>query len=163
MVRQWIGGSVRHQLQDTVRRAGIKKRINMNLFRHSAATKAAKYLTESQLRIRQGWASDSKMPSVYVHLINADVDNAYLSHLGVKSTESEPVMKPKVCMICFNPNPIDSELCHKCGKALDISSLFNIQENQEVFIKQEIERENHSLRLEIEELKNMVKTMTLKH
>ena len=154
--------SVRHQLQDTVRRTGIKKRISMNLFRHSAATKAAKYLTESQLRIRQGWASDSKMPSVYVHLINADVDNAYLSHLGIRSEEIEPALKPKICVICTSPNPIDSELCHRCGKSLDLASAENMQENYETLLKQEVERENHSLRLELDELKNIVKTITSK-
>ena len=56
--------------------AHLKKRVNLNMFRHSEATNAAKFMTESQLRKRHGWTADSKMPGRYVHLVNADVDAA---------------------------------------------------------------------------------------
>ena len=56
--------------------AHLEKRVNLNMFRHSEATNSAKFMTEAQLRKRHGWSPESKMPARYVHLINADVDEA---------------------------------------------------------------------------------------
>jgi len=69
-------------LRRTMKRAGINKHINLKLFRHSEATNSVKFMTEAQMKIRHGWTNDSKMPANYVHLVNADVDEAYLKHLG---------------------------------------------------------------------------------
>jgi len=39
-------------LKEKAVKAGIKKRIYPHLFRHSAATRDARYLTESELRLK---------------------------------------------------------------------------------------------------------------
>jgi len=62
-------------LKKTAVKAGIKKHIYPHLFRHSAATRDARYLTESELRLKYGWSGDSQMAQVYVHLSDADLDN----------------------------------------------------------------------------------------
>jgi integrase len=153
----------RHQLQDATYRAGISKRIFPNLFRHTAATNAAKYMTESQLRKRQGWTSDSKMPSVYVHLVNADVDEAYLKHLGIKYEEKSAIaQKPQMCYVCKTPNSFESDICHQCGKPLDLEVATKLDEkNQSELsemikqaVAQEIQRENHYMRNRLQELES---------
>ncbi|MGC9145998.1 MAG: primase-like DNA-binding domain-containing protein [Nitrososphaeria archaeon] len=66
-------------LKETARRAGVKKRIYPHLFRHSAATRDARYLTESELKLKYGWVGGSDMAEVYVHLSWADLDNKLLA------------------------------------------------------------------------------------
>ena len=40
-------------LKETAKRAGIRKRIYPHLFKHSAATRDARYLTESELKLKK--------------------------------------------------------------------------------------------------------------
>lgn len=48
--------------------AGVGERIYPHLFKHSAATRDAHFLTEAQLRIKFGWSRFSTMSALYVHL-----------------------------------------------------------------------------------------------
>jgi len=111
-----------------MKRAGINKHVNLKLFRHSEATNSAKFMTEAQMKIRHGWTSDSKMPANYVHLVNADVDEAYLKHLGIKTSEEKPLDLPRKCTICAMINSSESSLCTKCGKPLDLKKALEIED-----------------------------------
>jgi site-specific recombinase XerC len=154
--------SVKWILDESVKKAGIKKRVYLNLFRHSSATKSAQFMTESQLRMRQGWTPSSTMPDTYVHMIGSDADNAYLEHLGIKTENKIDVATPKMCPICKYPNSIESDICHQCGKPLDIEVATKLDErNQSELsemikqaVAQEMQRENHFLRNRIEELES---------
>jgi len=118
--------------------AGLSKKINMKLFRHTEATSSANFMTEAQLRKRHGWSNSSKMPSRYVHMINADVENAILNHYGIKRKDDDnQVEMPKICHICEMPNAYDSKICSKCGKPLDLGTSIEIDEkNQQQIIEQ---------------------------
>ncbi|MCV0411399.1 tyrosine-type recombinase/integrase [Nitrosarchaeum sp.] len=155
--------SVKSILNYAVKKSGIKKRVYLNLFRHSSATKSAQFMTESQLRMRQGWTPSSTMPATYVHMIGSDADNAYLQHLGIKTDEKkEQLQRPKMCYICKYPNSIESEICHQCGKPLDLEIATKLDErNQSELgemikqaVAQEIQRENHYLRNRVKELES---------
>ncbi len=102
--------------------AEIDKKITFTLMRHSAITNTANYLTESQLKKRYGWTPGSKMPETYVHLVDADVEDAILSHHGIirKENNSEQIKTPKICVICKNPNAWDSKICGGCGRPLSL-------------------------------------------
>ncbi len=92
------------------------------------------------MRIRHGWTPSSKMPENYVHLVNADVDEAYLKHLGIKPKEEEKVNVPKICHICKMSNSPESELCNKCGRPLDLQKALELEEkaNQQNFMTNKI-------------------------
>jgi integrase len=133
--------------------AGLSKRVYMNLFRHSEATKTAMFLTEAQMRGRHGWSSSSRMPARYVHLVNADVDEAMLSHYGIVKEEKTKLDLPKKCNICEIMNSPESKMCCKCGKALDLSVALEIEEKE----KQEREKERQTitkLQNDMNEMKN---------
>jgi len=115
-------------LKTVTKRAKLNKKINLKLFRHSEATETAKYMTESQLRIRHGWTPTSRIPANYVHLVGADVEKAYLSHLGIIPKDETDPDVPKLCHVCKMPNSRDSELCNKCGKPLDLKVALEIEE-----------------------------------
>ena len=54
-------------------RRPVNKRVHPHLFRHSAATRMASYMTEAQLCVYFGWAIGSRTPRVYVHLSGRDL------------------------------------------------------------------------------------------
>jgi len=58
--------------------AGVKKRCNPHIFRHSRATYLAKHLTEAQLKQFFGWTQSSDMAARYVHLSGRDLDEVLL-------------------------------------------------------------------------------------
>jgi integrase/recombinase XerD len=111
--------------------ASISKRVHMNLFRHSEATKSAMFLTEAQMRGRHGWSTSSRMPARYVHLVNADVDEAILSHYGIIKEEKTRQILPKKCNVCDNMNSPESRTCAKCSRPLDLKTATEIDEKQE--------------------------------
>jgi hypothetical protein len=60
------------------------------MFRHSAAIWFAKRkLTEAELRLLFEWSSESKTPSVYVHLTSDDARKAGLRAHGIMPVEEE--------------------------------------------------------------------------
>ena len=75
------------------RKARIEKRIYLNLFRHTGATELSSSLPESLLRKRQGWTQSSKIPERYVHLIDEDLDEAYLRLHGIIKEDKETDIK----------------------------------------------------------------------
>lgn len=109
-------------------RAGIKKHVNLKLFRHSEATRLAKHLPESTMRLRHGWTKNSTMPSRYVHLVNADVDEKLFEMYGIRKKEEIKLDLPKKCPTCEIPNSHDSETCCRCGRPLDLRKVIELEE-----------------------------------
>lgn len=132
--KQLSAASARQIVKKVCGKTKISKRIYLNLFRHSEATNAARFLTEAQLKKRHGWSSVSRMPARYVHLVDADVDEAILRHNGIITKKTEANM-PKFCHICKMQNSYESELCNKCGKPLDLKKAIELEENnkQKIF------------------------------
>ncbi len=111
-------------LQKTAFKAGIKKRYNPHLFRHSRATKLANSLTEAQLKEFFGWTQGSNMASIYVHMSGRDVDDALLKLHGLKEkTPEEDQKHPTRCARCQEINPPNFKFCGKCGMALDLKAV----------------------------------------
>ncbi|MEW6035973.1 MAG: site-specific integrase [Candidatus Micrarchaeota archaeon] len=111
--------SVRHLLIRLASDAGVKKRVNPHLFRHSRATSLANRLTEAQMKEFFGWVQGSDMAGVYVHLSGRDVDDAILKTYGKKAPEKTEQPKPNgfVCESCNTSNIAGSKFCNNCGKA----------------------------------------------
>ncbi len=107
------------QLKKIAKKAGIKKRVHMHLFRHSRATILANYLTEAQMCEFFGWVQGSDMPRIYIHLSGRDVDEAILRVYGlVKDEERRPKLTPVKCPRCNMLNDGDSRYCSRCGLPL---------------------------------------------
>jgi integrase len=141
------------------RRAKISKRIYLNLFRHSEATTTAKFMTEAQLRKRHGWSPTSKMPARYVHLVNADVDEAIFRRHGIKKDEEHTPELPKMCLICKTPNCTESDRCNSCGKPLDMKKAIEMEEEQKrqseiekEMLTDQISRQNQAIKYILERL-----------
>ena len=120
-------------LERLARSAGIQKRLTLNLFRHTRATALANVLPESLLRKRQGWTPSSKMPERYVHLVDEDLDEAYLRLHGIIKEEKEKNMQegmPVNCELCGCPNIPNSSICSECNRPLDIKTAIELEEKE---------------------------------
>ena len=108
-------------LRQVAEAAGLTKHIYPHLFRHSCATRLAKYLSEQELKSYFGWTPNSHMASVYVHLSGEDVDDALLRMHGMtKPKEAEEnKLAPRICKRCAKQNSSDASLCQYCGLPFD--------------------------------------------
>ncbi len=115
-------------------KAGIKKKCNPHLFRHSRATQLANHLTEFQMDKYFGWTLGSKMPSTYVHLSGRDLDASLLEFNGMKNKDAKEnnELKPKICPKCSTINTHDSKFCNNCAGILDVSTALELEEKQAV-------------------------------
>jgi len=126
--------AARKLLERRCKIAGITKRVNLKLFRHSEATNTAKFMTEAQLRNRHGWTNSSNMPSRYVHLINSDVDDALFKHHGIKKPDEIHTTVQK-CHFCNLENSSESTICSSCGRPLNLNVIEKIKEAEQTEIK----------------------------
>jgi integrase/recombinase XerD len=126
-------GRVRNLLRQAGRRAGIRKRLNPHIFRHSRATFLAHHLTESQMKEFFGWVQASDMAGIYVHMSGRDVDSHLLAKVyGVRPNgngENETVLKPRTCPRCNQSNAPTNRFCSVCGMVLDKETMVSIVQN----------------------------------
>ncbi len=119
--------AIRSNLVKIAKRAGLKKRVNPHIFRHSRATELAKHLTEAQMCVYFGWEiGSSKMPGVYVHLSMKDIEDAILKIHGKKQVEEPNELTDKTCPRCKQVNSSISKYCSTCGLLLDEEQAINM-------------------------------------
>ena len=143
--------SAKQMIQRLCRKAKIEKRIYLNLFRHTGATSLANSLPESLLRKRQGWTQSSKMPERYVHLIDEDVDEAYLRLHGIIKEDKTIDIKedmPEKCVLCGCLNMPGNKVCSDCNRPLDIEVAAEMEREE----KQKMESKMKTLEDEIRKL-----------
>jgi len=108
-------------IKKTARVAGIERRVYNHLFRHTAATRMAKFLTDAQMKAYFGWTQDSNMASTYIHLSGRDIDKAIIMAHGqpVKNEDVVNKLSPLICERCGRKNSHDATMCDKCGLPSD--------------------------------------------
>ena len=123
-------GTIRSALEDIFKKAGIKKKFNPHLFRHSRATFLANFLTEAQLKVYFGWVQGSDVAGTYVHLSGRDTDQKILEINGIaqKGEEKKDELKPKICPRCGTLNSQGSNYCSRCSSILDTETAMKEQE-----------------------------------
>ena len=118
-------------LNETAKKAGIKKPVNPHQFRHSRATFMANHFTEAQMNEWFGWVQGSDVPARYVHLSGRDIDDAYAKMLGIKDKEEEE-RKSELefikCPRCGYDNGSVSKFCSRCGMALDAKTAMEMKD-----------------------------------
>lgn len=135
--------AARAMLRRTSERAGIQKNIHPHLLRHCRLTQLAKDFSESELKVMAGWAGDSRMAGIYVHLSGADVEKKLLEKKGIlqpEDKEEEKPLAPRPCprkcteikdgreqIILYSAT---HKFCTKCGMALDLKTAMELEDSQ---------------------------------
>ena len=113
-----------HQALQVVRRAaaraGISKKVNPHLFRHTRATLLAEHIADAPLEIQMGWVHGSSMTRTYVHLSGKDMDRIILRAYGVEVREERDALDNPLgkCIWCGTQSPLKSKFCLTCGKEM---------------------------------------------
>jgi len=143
--------TLRARLERLRRRAGIEKKVNPHMFRHSRASLLAQRLTEAQLSQLFGWTQGSKMPQIYVHLSARDLEKPLLSIYGLESQEHRELqLRPVTCPRCGELNPREAESCMRCGAILKPEAALKAQDEY-----MELKKAIEELRREIMRLRSM--------
>lgn len=127
---------LRGVLRRIVKRAGIKRRIWLYLYRHSRRTEEAKlgkgHLPEAVQRKLAGWTASSRMPGVYHHLAGGDVEAAILRSRGIELEEPEEERRlvARSCPRCGTRNPPDAKYCMMCSLVLDREEALRFEDVQ---------------------------------
>ena len=114
-----------HQSLQVVRRAaaraGIAKKVNPHLFRHTRATLLAEHIADAPLEIQMGWVHGSSMTRTYVHLSGKDMDRIILRAYGVEVREEAEALDNPLgkCIWCGEMSTLKSKYCPACGKEME--------------------------------------------
>jgi integrase/recombinase XerD len=102
------------------RAAGIKKRVHLHNFRHTAATQLASVWTEPVMKQYLGWSANSNMPSIYISLSGEDMEAAVLSdRYGiVEKKQNDKGLEIGKCPKCWKTLPSSATFCYNCGMPL---------------------------------------------
>jgi hypothetical protein len=120
---------LRRIIQLAFKRAGIKKRCNPYIFRHTRISVLAHHLTEFQMNSYFGWIQGSRMPAIYVHISGKDLDKHILRINGMTPGETPVFAKPqdRICARCSTVNPATALYCAKCAEIVDPSLALKTQ------------------------------------
>jgi len=103
-------------------RAGIpRERVYPHAIRHARLTDLAKQgYNEMKLRLMAGWADNSQMASVYVHISGGDIEKEQLQRAGLldEVQHEETTLKQKKCPRCKVINSPDAKYCISCSLTL---------------------------------------------
>jgi site-specific recombinase XerD/predicted Zn-ribbon and HTH transcriptional regulator len=111
--------TVKHVIKTIGKAAKISKPMHPHNFRHSAETRDAKFMTDSQLAYKYGHVPGSAMVRKYVHLSGKDTDTAILKYYGLATQEDQiSQFTPKTCKTCGYDNPQKVDYCERCGRAI---------------------------------------------
>ncbi len=121
--------AIRKAVKLAFMKAGIKKRPNPYIFRHTRACQLAHHLTEFQMNAYFGWVQGSEMPATYVHISGKDLDEHLLRINGMKPNETPIYAKPqnRICSRCNEINAPNALYCSKCAEIVDTTLALKTQ------------------------------------
>lgn len=124
--RVMTAGTLRHIVDESAKRVGLRRKVYPHLFRHSRAYELAKYyrFAPQELMKAGGW-KNSSMLDTYYQPKPEDIKEKLLNGHGIvsdferKKKESLRERKLLLCA-CGQENSFDNVFCSKCGVILNI-------------------------------------------
>ena len=156
----WTGNKLSYQgavrVLNTATKRAEMRHLYWHLFRHTEATRTAKYMSDGITKKRHGWSATSKMPARYSHINNQDADDSFLKHHGIEpEIEDSADVIPKKCPICKELNTHDSTMCQRCGKPLTV--------DKAILLESETQQQNEKLENRIDKLEMLLTNQLQDH
>ena len=116
--------ALRMRIKRLTQKAGIKRRVWIHLFRHSAATRMAVILTDREMCEMFRWSRNSRMPARYAHLSAKAVKDKLL----LMYHDQHIIEKPKItrCWRCNEILQTEVQYCPKCGAPQKLSKFYEV-------------------------------------
>lgn len=120
------------RLRKIAESAGIERHITPHIFRHSRITHLIRQGYQESIIKKMCWGNpDTDMFSVYLHLVDEDVDNEIATRLGIKKrgrpTQASKALEPIQCPRCYTVHGPTARFCDQCGAALTEEAAQSIQ------------------------------------
>ncbi|MCE8427860.1 MAG: tyrosine-type recombinase/integrase [Candidatus Methanoperedens sp.] len=145
---------IRNIVKGLYKRAGINKKCNPHMLRHSQITYMASLnSSETELSYRFWGVAHSAMVAVYIHLSTQQQADSYLNikGLGEKNVTINPLASR--CVECGD-QIISGSLCPKCDKI----KLLSENDKTNIFKMSNLAEENEMMKEKIQTLENVVNT-----
>lgn len=122
--------AIRMLLRKIAKRAGVKKKVNPHIFRHTRATELARAgWSEVEMCLYMGWEIGSKMPRIYIHMVGRDIKQRIKELHGlVEPEQEERKLKAVRCPRCFKMVGSVDNFCPGCGYPLTSEASMKMQE-----------------------------------
>jgi len=135
--KRLAGNSTFDILNSMKKRAGIKKKINHHIMRHSRISiERRSGMKDVFVRKRHGLAPGSNVLERYTWVEEQDTYNDYRESMGYKPLkpvrEDPEILKPVKCL-CGAENPCDAKFCHKCRLPLKLEEVEHTMNLIEMF------------------------------
>ncbi|MCX6690999.1 MAG: site-specific integrase [Methanoregula sp.] len=125
-------GGVAKQLRVVAGRAGITKHITPHIFRHSRATHMIRQGYGESIVKKLLWGNlNSEMFSVYLHLVDSDVERVIAEKAGVAPKEElsrSKALEPRQCPRCYTVNGPTLSFCGNCGLELTEEAMDKVKQ-----------------------------------
>ncbi len=135
----------------------VGRPVNPHNFRHKRATELLiqRGIPEAIVKRYMGWGNNSRMPQVYTHFNDQDVDRAILESNGIdaKNIEKLEPLDSRVCANCGEVNTILSHFCKKCNSLLDLSVAWKQKDEAVAKVLEEL-RKDEWFRKKVSEIVN---------
>ncbi|WAI01366.1 tyrosine-type recombinase/integrase [Methanogenium organophilum] len=112
---------LKKKITKIAKRAGIERKINPHLFRHSRITDLIRKGYQESVIKKMLWGNlTTTMFAVYAHLSDIDIDNEVALHEGIVTEDqrADSPLEARQCPRCYTINGPTMEYCNKCGLAL---------------------------------------------
>jgi integrase len=119
--------SIRKNIADIGKKAGIRKKVNPHSFRHLAITHwILDGYNEQEIKHRAGWSKGSnQMFKIYANFTDQEINDRIYEKCGLK-TEDKRHVTLKKCPRCSNILKPDDRFCSQCSLVLDRQALDEI-------------------------------------
>jgi site-specific recombinase XerD len=119
------------RLRIIAKRAGVEKKVNPHLFRHSRITHMLQQGYSESVIKKLMWGNlDTDMLSTYGHLTDADIDDEIAAMAGVKppaAKEAAECLEPRQCPRCYTVNGPTVNFCGRCGLELTMQAVEDVR------------------------------------
>lgn len=120
---------IRSTIARIAKEAGITKRVNPHVFRHTRVTELLKLgMREPELKKSMWGSVSTDMLKNYEHLVAADVDNEYKRVYGLEQGEKiKPILASVQCPNCHTINGKGAQFCVVCGMDMLAGNVYDYQ------------------------------------
>jgi site-specific recombinase XerD len=124
--------SARKIIFEAAKRAGVKKRVNLHIFRASRATQLVlEGMSEPVLCDFGGWKIGSSEIRTYVKLSGKNVEDEILRINGLVKEEIVDGFKTIICPRCNSKNSPGSKFCNNCSLGMDVKTVMNFEKTKD--------------------------------
>lgn len=128
-----------YALQESCRRAGIKRHITLYHFRKTRATEMLSEGYElKEVQVAGGWGNASTLLNVYAKTKDTHFNKRKLEKSGLveeQSKELKDKFKPKICPRCNTSNSYSVDSCVACWLPLSVKAIEKNKEESETYKK----------------------------